>query len=60
MRLEQRNERFAHSGHWFSPLSLCFYAIPKGKRCALFPGNPLLTFPGIAPAARGRARSPRP
>ncbi|RVC25241.1 hypothetical protein EN893_30135, partial [Mesorhizobium sp. M7A.F.Ca.CA.004.04.2.1] len=29
-------------------LSLCFNAIPKGKRYALFPGKPLHTFPGIA------------
>ncbi|RUZ77535.1 hypothetical protein EN943_13550 [Mesorhizobium sp. M7A.F.Ca.US.006.01.1.1] len=29
-------------------LSLCFYAIPEGKRYALFPGKPLHTFPGIA------------
>ncbi|TPN46786.1 hypothetical protein FJ978_24450 [Mesorhizobium sp. B1-1-7] len=29
-------------------LSLCFYAIPKGKRYALFPGKPCHTFPGIA------------
>ncbi|TIN31425.1 MAG: hypothetical protein E5Y31_02390 [Mesorhizobium sp.] len=29
-------------------LSLCFNAIPKGKRYAFFPGKPLHTFPGIA------------
>ena len=32
-------------------LSLCFDAIPQGKRYALFPGKPLRTFPGIALAA---------
>ncbi|RWE32034.1 MAG: hypothetical protein EOS78_25000 [Mesorhizobium sp.] len=31
-----------------TPLTLCFHAIPKGKRCALLPGKPLRTFPGIA------------
>jgi hypothetical protein len=30
------------------PLTLCFDAIPKGKRYALFPGKPFHTFPGIA------------
>ncbi|TPK63758.1 hypothetical protein FJ546_13645 [Mesorhizobium sp. B2-4-19] len=29
-------------------LTLCFDLIPKGKRCALFPGKTAHTFPGIA------------
>ncbi|RWP88193.1 MAG: hypothetical protein EOR11_12400 [Mesorhizobium sp.] len=33
------------------PTYLCLVAIPKGKRCALFPGKPPYTFPGIAPVS---------
>ncbi|CCV03859.1 hypothetical protein MESS2_1140034 [Mesorhizobium metallidurans STM 2683] len=41
-------ERFIVSRKRRAALSLCFDAIPKGKRYALFPGKPFHTFPGIA------------
>ncbi|TPN44786.1 hypothetical protein FJ976_25380 [Mesorhizobium sp. B1-1-9] len=41
-------EHFTVSRKRRTALSLCFYAIPKGKRYALFPGKPCHTFPGIA------------
>ena len=44
-------ERFTVSRKRRIALTLCFDAIPKGKRYALFPGKPLHTFPGIALAA---------
>ncbi|RWD08577.1 MAG: hypothetical protein E5Y74_26765 [Mesorhizobium sp.] len=34
-----------------------FVAIPKGKRCALFPGKPFHTFPEIAPKASPECNS---
>ncbi|TRC99966.1 hypothetical protein FJV76_24110 [Mesorhizobium sp. WSM4303] len=41
-------EQFTVSQKRRPALSLWLFAIPKGKRCALFPGNPLHPFPGIA------------
>ncbi|RUW56615.1 hypothetical protein EN845_26260 [Mesorhizobium sp. M8A.F.Ca.ET.202.01.1.1] len=40
--------RFSISRNRWPALTLCFHAIPKGKRYALLPGKPLRTFPGIA------------
>ncbi|MER9329626.1 transporter substrate-binding domain-containing protein [Mesorhizobium sp. M0488] len=48
MRMWSRRERFTVSRKRRTALSLCFYAIPKRKRCALFPGKPFHTLPGIA------------
>ncbi|CCV07566.1 hypothetical protein MESS2_600022 [Mesorhizobium metallidurans STM 2683] len=47
--VRQPLERFIVSLKRRTALSLCFCAIPKGKRYALFRGKPLYTFPGIAP-----------
>ncbi|RWC50959.1 MAG: hypothetical protein EOS55_03360 [Mesorhizobium sp.] len=41
-------EQFTVSRKRRTALTLCFDAIPKGKRYVLFPGKPFHTFPGIA------------
>jgi hypothetical protein len=45
-------EQFIVSRKRRTARSLCFGAIPKGKRHALFPGKPFYTFPGIAQQQR--------
>ncbi|TJV43687.1 MAG: hypothetical protein E5Y02_10310 [Mesorhizobium sp.] len=59
---ETAREHFTVSRKRRTALSLCFNAIPKGKRYALFPRKPYHTFPGIAlarPDKRGHLRRGR-